>query len=54
MEDMKPVWEIAETLEVDVFDRDGTGISRIRIGGGRGENPKTTWEEAETVLNNIS
>jgi len=50
MEDMKSVWEIAETLEVDVTDR--TGISRIRIGGGRGENPKTTWEEAyETVLN---
>ena len=49
-EDMKAVWEIAETLEVEVIDR-GT---LIRIGGGRGEDPKTTWEEAyDTVLNNI-
>ena len=50
---VKAVWEIAETLEVSVIDGDYPG-TLVRIGGGRGEEPKTTWEEAyETVLNNI-
>ena len=52
-EDVRAVWEIAETFEVEVIDGDYPG-TLIRIGGGRGEEPKTTWEEAyETVLNNI-
>ena len=52
-EDVRAVWEIAETFEVEVIDGDYPG-TLIRIGGGRGEDPKTTWEVAyETVLNNI-
>ena len=52
---VRAVWEIAEKLEVVVYDHDQdlTG-TLIQIRGGRGEDPKTTWEEAyETVLNNI-
>ena len=52
-ENVKAVWEIAEKLEVVVIDNDFPGTLTL-IGGGRGEEPKTTWEEAyETVLNNI-
>ena len=52
-ENVKAVWEIAETLEVRVMEGGGgyNPETVIRIGGGRGEDPKTSWEEAfETVL----
>ena len=39
-EDLKAVWEIAEKLE---FVGNGDGIA---MGGGRGGDPKTSWEEA--------
>ena len=45
-EDFKKVWEIVEKFEVDFA---------VLIGGGRGEEPKTSWEEAyKTLFNNIS
>ena len=52
---VRAVWEITEKFEVDVFDQGQNFLGTlIQIGGGRGEDPKTTWEEAyETVLNNI-
>ena len=51
-EDVKEVWEITEKMEVTV-DEDNPG-TLIQIGGGRGEEPKMTWEEAyQTVLHNI-
>ena len=44
-EDFKKVWEIVEKFEVDFA---------VLIGGGRGEEPKTSWEEAyKTLFNNI-
>ena len=52
---VRAVWEISEKFEVKVFNQ-GQNFpgTLIQIGGGRGEDPKTTWEEAyETVLNNI-
>ena len=52
---VRAVWEIADKLEVVVYDHDQdlTG-TLIQVGVGRGQDPKTTWEEAyETVLNNI-
>ena len=53
-ENVKAVWEIAQTLEVRVLAGGTNPETVIRIGGGRGEDPKTTWEEAfETVLYNI-
>ena len=39
-EDVKAVWEIAETFEVEVIDGDYPG-TLIRIGGGRGARMKT-------------
>ena len=52
VEDVKAVWEITEKMEV-VVDEDNPGTV-IQIGGGRGEEPKITWEEAyQTVLHNI-
>ena len=42
-EDVKAIWEIAETV----------WARRIEIGGGRREDPKTTWEEACEELKNI-
>ena len=44
-EDFKKVWEIVEKFEVDFA---------VLIGGGRGEEPKTSWEEAyKTLCHNI-
>ena len=52
-EDVKAVWEITEKMEVVVINEDYPGTV-IQIGGGRGEDPKITWEEAyQTVLYNI-
>ena len=49
-EDVKAVWEIAEMFNPFIF----INGERIVIGGGRGEAPKTTWEEAyENQLKNI-
>ena len=39
-EDVRAVWEIAETFEVEVIDGDYPG-TLIRIGGGRGARMKT-------------
>ena len=51
-EDVKAVWEITKKMEVTV-DEDNPG-TLIQIGGGWGEEPKMTWEEAyQTVLHNI-
>ena len=47
----KAVWKIAKKLKKasNPFD-----LSGIEIGGSRGEDPKTTWEEAyETLLKEI-
>ena len=59
-EDVKKVWEIVEKLEVKVYDEDWEdtpfGLLRpthVLIGGGRGEEPKTSWEEAYENLLNI-
>ena len=53
-EDVKKVWEMVEKLEVEILDEELEDCSEVLIGGGRGEEPKTSWEEAfETVLNNI-
>ena len=44
-EDVKAIWEISEKFfatDEKFFATDG----RIVIGGGRREDPKTTWEEA--------
>ena len=45
MEDVKAVWEIAEKLNLGYYDVNGG----IVIGGGWGEDPKTTWEEAYII-----
>ena len=53
-EDVKKVWEIVEKFEVDVTDEDWNSRD-VQIGGGRGEEPKTSWEEAyKTLFDNIS
>ena len=45
MKFVKAVWEISEEVQVE---------DRPPIGGGRGRDPKITWEEAyETLLKNI-
>ena len=50
-EDVKSVWEITEKMELLSKI---TNQVQIVIGGGRGEDPKTNWEEAyETLLKNI-
>ena len=61
-EDVQKVWEMVKVMEVRVMEVVG-GDPRdpnyeitddVRIGGGGGEEPKTSWEEAyDTVLNNI-
>ena len=49
-EDVKAVWEIAEKLRHYFYNHNGGTV----IGAGRGEEPKTTWEEAyETLLENM-
>ena len=49
-EDVKAVWEIAERFNPFIY----INAERIVIGGGRGEDPKTTWEEAyENQLKHI-
>ena len=49
--DVKAVWEITEKMELLSKI---TNQVQIVIGGGRGEDPKTNWEEAyETLLKNI-
>ena len=47
-EDLKAVWEIAEKLE---FVGNGDGIA---MGGGRGGDPKTSWEAAYKTLKTVS
>ena len=52
-EDVKAVWEIAEKLmqESNPFDyHHADNNDGIVVGGGRGEDPKTTWEEAYEIL----
>ena len=52
MKFVKAVWEISE--EVQVVDRHRFIGGRPPTGGGRGRDPKITWEEAyETLLKNI-
>ena len=46
-EDVKAIWEIAEKF-LGI-----RGFWGIEIGGGRREDPKTTWEEACEELKNI-
>ena len=61
-EDVQKVWEMVKVMKVKVLEvvggdpRDPNwGITDdVLIGGGGGEEPKTSWEEAyDTVLNNI-
>ena len=52
-EDLKKVWEIVEKFEVDIVDEDWNSTD-VLIGGGRGEESKTSWEEAyKTLFHNI-
>ena len=48
-EDFEKVWEIVEKFEVDIIDKDWNSTD-VLIGGGRGEEPKTSWEEAYKTL----
>ena len=62
--DVKAVWEIVKVLEVEVEDPSWTfeeafdnlvlESSEFSLGGGRGEDPSTTWEKVyEDLLKNI-
>ena len=55
-EDVKKVWEITENLEVEFYTMsNGELVSTSRCGGGgKGVDPKTTWEEIyQDVLKKI-
>ena len=54
-EDVKEVWKISERLEVEFYSMSNEElILSSRCAGGRGADPKTTWEEVyQDVLKKI-
>ena len=48
-EDVKAVWEIAEKFKAVIIDNDER-VSRVQIEGGKGADPKMTWEDAYKTL----
>ena len=54
-EDVKLVWEISEKLEVEFYTMSNEElVLTSRRAGGRGMDPKTTWEEVfQDVLKKI-
>ena len=49
-EDVKAVWEIAEKFKAVIFNDDLELVSRVQIQGGKGADPKMTWEDAYKTL----
>ena len=53
-QDVKTVWEIVEKVKVEMTNGKNQNWF-VQIGGGKGKEPKTTWEEAyyEALLESI-
>ena len=49
-EDVKAVWDIAEKFMAVIFNDDLELVSRVQIQGGKGADPKMTWEDAYKTL----
>ena len=49
-EDVKAVWEIAEKFKAVICNDNFELASRVQIEGGKGADPKMTWEDAYKTL----